>query len=787
MRKIPRRKLLSGAALGGVGALYVASSSEPTLASGGWQISNPSTVKDSSGSLSSLKLQSGGDYTFTLDWSNLSDGIHTIDFKLEARLESTSYESIATTSFDIQNSEAPVSENKISDVFPINILSASNISASDFAASSGTESTSVYLRTTFDLVGKNERERVAVSFDVNVKKSDVLGLDNLVAHYQLDGDFTDDSGNGYGADSVNGSPEHIVSGGVNNNGAYKFESSTNDFAEISGLPRLNSYTITGWVNFSSNSQQGTILYLGGKNSVIIRGDGSGGVSYFQNGPGWVKAGTASVSNNTWHFVAIKWDGSTATAFLDGNKVGSASITSMSQRGNNTQIGAGNNQRKINGKIDDLRIYSKSLSDSLINDIYSKPSFKTLDESAISKYPFDSEGATDTVGTNDGTVVSATYQPSGGPKSDGAYSLDGNSDTIELPSFDFESDGFSISFWAKINSISTTKHQPLIKQEGDFRIRAYDTRYGNASFSVQDDSGVWHEMDLGETPNTGDWTYFGFVYNGSKLVYHKGGTNRKTVDASGKPRSTSPVYIGSSQNSSNYVDTSIDELYIYDRGLTETELNEIYMKSRPNQLGPTNGIVARYPSNSGTGEDTSGNNNDATLKQSIQHVTDGGPQKDGAFYHDKSGNLEIGALNENSDTHTISSWIRMDSLSSSPQWTGIVVNGGWGNTDSFIAHKNGAGIVYRTPRGTDLSASINQTGTWIHVCATHEAGNAKLYINGTEQTSAIDSGGSISINKWAIGSFYRSGNYQLDGSTDDTRIYNRALSATEVQNLYDATK
>lgn len=88
----------------------------------------------------------------------------------------------------------------------------------------------------------------------------------------------------------------------------------------------------------------------------------------------------------------------------------------------------------------------------------------------------------------------------------------------------------------------------------------------------------------------------------------------------------------------------------------------------------------------------------------------------------------------------------------------------------------------------LSTANANTGTWTHVAVVLAAGNGgRLYVNGSQVTSnnglslrASDLG---AIDYAFIGKSQFSSDPSFDGSVDEFRVYNRALSASEVQQLY----
>jgi len=82
-----------------------------------------------------------------------------------------------------------------------------------------------------------------------------------------------------------------------------------------------------------------------------------------------------------------------------------------------------------------------------------------------------------------------------------------------------------------------------------------------------------------------------------------------------------------------------------------------------------------------------------------------------------------------------------------------------------------------------------TGSWQHVAVTLSGNLGILYVNGVEvgrnsnMTLKPASLGNTNLNY--IGRSQYSADPYLDGRVDNFRIYNRALSAAEISNLYSA--
>jgi len=100
----------------------------------------------------------------------------------------------------------------------------------------------------------------------------------------------------------------------------------------------------------------------------------------------------------------------------------------------------------------------------------------------------------------------------------------------------------------------------------------------------------------------------------------------------------------------------------------------------------------------------------------------------------------------------------------------------------IAIGNSAGSAWLTT--TDLSATITNN-VWTHIFFTKAGAVIRLYKNGV-QTNVFTMASATILNNTLpvrIGADSNAGS-PWNGSIDDVRIYNRALSATEVKRLYN---
>lgn len=198
-----------------------------------------------------------------------------------------------------------------------------------------------------------------------------------------------------------------------------------------------------------------------------------------------------------------------------------------------------------------------------------------------------------------------------------------------------------------------------------------------------------------------------------------------------------------------------------------------------------GLVAWWPlaDSSGGVPDLSGNGNDG----SISGVTQGVAGKGGLTGHSFNGSSDFISVSHSSELNpdyiTVSAWIRPNTIGSFDR---IFAKDSSGQAYQFLLDSGGLGFrvwVSGSARG-NLSFGTVQTNEWTHVAGTYDGSDVKGYIDGTEfqldtATGPMDDdNGTLYIGQRDVGSSL------FDGVMSDLRIYNRALSASEIQTLYE---
>ena len=208
----------------------------------------------------------------------------------------------------------------------------------------------------------------------------------LVGYWPFNGNANDESGNGNNG-TVNGATLTTDRNGIINN-CYSFNN--NDIkVDIKNNQFLNDFSISGWIYLDENSKSSSYpTFITEENNYItlqyaIWPSGAAPIfnMYFLDnyniGGQQVEDGhVQSPSNfNQWHFFVLNNKNKINTLYIDGIlKVNSNSASNIQGKGNGTFLRFGKAQEttanvKFIGKIDDIGIYNRALTQQEITALY----------------------------------------------------------------------------------------------------------------------------------------------------------------------------------------------------------------------------------------------------------------------------------------------------------------------------------------------------------------------------------------------------------------------------------
>lgn len=207
-----------------------------------------------------------------------------------------------------------------------------------------------------------------------------------------------------------------------------------------------------------------------------------------------------------------------------------------------------------------------------------------------------------------------------------------------------------------------------------------------------------------------------------------------------------------------------------------------------------GLIAYWSFDEGSGGtayDTSGKNNNGTITGPTYGLDRFGVAGKALAF---DGADDFVSVADSADMRmttggTFAFWVYQTSMTSSPRI--IDKSTDTSSTNGYFFFLNGKANV-RANGSSDASSGNNTPplNTWSFLVATFDASGKKVYMNGADVTA---SGGSNTVLPPNVAGEIRVGNRAgatdrpFAGRMDDSRVFNRALSANEVRSLYLATK
>jgi len=521
----------------------------------------------------------------------------------------------------------------------------------------------------------------------------------------------------------------------------------------------NQWSLYMWVNYDtgysyypqfSKGSTTTGITIHGTNGRIEGGDGTN--TFDQNGLFSALAGTG------WRNTVLTYNGTSFKGYVDGVFINKFGWTNGLGDTSSYPIYLGRFWGPdYRGQIDEVAIYNKSLTDSEISELYNSKKAKFIE---YVDSPFD-------------TGIEFNGK-------DGCINIP-NSDSLTIAG------NITLSAWVNPKTLDQTTTPEIIAKGSsavDYRIRfnpkgTVSTRFYGTTNAATNSNYV---LPINE------WTHVAVSYDGSKnYVYINGRLDNSASNSGTITTSTSALSIGALGCSSEFYNGSIDEVRIYNKSLSIEEIRTIYTSSLYYQRNPE-GLIGYWRLDDNANDYAS--NNDGTITGAT--FVEGKYGSALSFDSLSQDYVEIPAGNSlgiNSDI-TLSAWILQDGFA------GIrpVIYRTVGSDASYIVE-----IIEKKVRAgfaKDLNNAIVketvsdiESSVWHLVTATYTLGsmNPQIYIDGVKaDTTTIYSIGNVDELKQGdapvtIGTAY---NNYFSGLIDEVRIYDKALTKSDVKELYD---
>jgi hypothetical protein len=466
-----------------------------------------------------------------------------------------------------------------------------------------------------------------------------------------------------------------------------------------------------------------------------------------------------------------------------------------------------NKLKVIGGGSGTQVLIQNESDTITSNL-EKPiidSSNFVTDGLIAHYKFDGDLTDSTDPTN--TSKNGTFGGTGGVASLnsthkilGSHSLRLLSDPtlytfMNLPSFQF-GNTTTISFWFNwdLSNSDDPSYQKILfckkSTSGDRIFISRDNANNRLYFTVDCDSQTRVDYEIFNTTiNDNTWYYVVWVIDnvGTWKVYINGvyEAPSNTLGSTTGKLDTSVIYdtnyIGrhESSNKDNW-DGYLDDFRIYDRVLSAEEIEKLYLE------GSDRGLIAHYKFDDSTnaGLDSSGNGYDLTTNTGTPQISTTEYVFGSSSYLSNS-TFKTNDFTFNNRPFSVSVWsyatnygyiIAQHQASSQNQALHIQI---------IDSNKYRFGFYANDLDTAGGTVSLNE---WVHlVFQIDSSRNREIWKNGVrianDTSGAFLNVGTAGTNDVIIGNWNLIDTY--DGYLDDFRIYDRALSAAEVEKLYNA--
>jgi hypothetical protein len=154
---------------------------------------------------------------------------------------------------------------------------------------------------------------------------------------------------------------------------------------------------------------------------------------------------------------------------------------------------------------------------------------------------------------------------------------------------------------------------------------------------------------------------------------------------------------------------------------------------------------------------------------------------------------------NPATITVLAWVRSsaEGTTAAGRYRYLVAKGFDANAASYALYTGPTGglffYVYDATRAAALSPDAGRgiwDGTWHHVAGTFDGAAVRLYVDGKQVGEGTPAAFNINYNlpggnDLLIGNYFWPGAWGFTGSINEISIYNRALSASDIETIYDS--
>jgi hypothetical protein len=443
------------------------------------------------------------------------------------------------------------------------------------------------------------------------------------------------------------------------------------YSEIDGL---NNFAFSFWIKPSTLASFRQIVTIGTSNAdyraqQIQIASTSGRIQVYVSGMSYFWNSTASLTQDAWNHILVTRDSSRpinekGKVYINGVDASSSDNTrhwtNNAVANSGLMIGRHNNgwSSLFSGKIDEVAVYTQDMA-SYISEIYGGGQAVDLNNLATAPQPTTwqrmGEDATWNGATWTMTDVNGSYtnrsinmveanRTTDVPPNPFANTLstlfDGVDDRVEINrTLGSGYAELSISTWVKYNNnvATSNRYHPIVAKLGpsfghSFSLQnmrsGASSNGGELYFNIHTSNGSFTAFS-GVVPSQNVWYNIVGTYDGSNIKIYIDGVLKATTIVSGNINNNTELLMLGDAGYGGYssiLNGNLDEVSIYSRGLTQSEVTSIYNSGVPNDVSTISDIEAWWRMGDGdtanTITDNVGSNNGTMVNMNASNfVTD----------------------------------------------------------------------------------------------------------------------------------------------------------------------
>ncbi len=566
----------------------------------------------------------------------------------------------------------------------------------------------------------------------------------------------------------------------------------------------NSSTFTMSISLKASSSVASKAIIAKAEEFRLVTDASGHPAcQFASSSSWQSAVVSSeaIKVGVWARITCTYNKKYLKIFVNGKETGSQTLSEdIDDTSAPLKIGvddsSGSSYGNLAGLIDDFKFYPYALNEEEIKKDYNsgrstvmgsggtasdgttKTNAKnrdycvpgdtaTCDPPVLELKMDEKSGSTvyDTSGNgNNGTITGASW---GRGKYGGALDFDHDDDYVAFVNNNLGlTDKITVEVWAKPRNIQYETYVHIFSRHPAWYI---SREIGNWRFGVGTTTSGGVSVNFDTLSNTKDkWNHFVGVYDGSTVSTYLNGIFKNSDSLSGDMSSLGEMqvgqYWGSNGSANDSFNGQIDQIRIYNYARTPAQIAYDYNRGKP---------IAHWKFNECSGSvihDESGNGNNGVLNLGSSGVTADGTcaSSSNSFWSWANGGKRYHAgMFDGEDNYISMGDIGMDINALSFWWTGNVAS------SSIVDLDNGTHTI--TIDDNIVSANSFSSPT-IYI----DGFSNSILANNNWHHILIKTDTAIDVNNLNIGKI---NSQYLNGFIDDFKLYNYALTATQIKSDY----